>query len=472
MTLDYLWAADEILAALDGKLVAGKLQAANGVSIDSRDMQADDAFFAIKGDLFDGHDYAHVAAKNGASVVVISDVEFAAKISTAAVILVDDVLASLGRLAVAARLRTQAKIIAITGSVGKTSTKEFLRACLEKCGNTHASIKSFNNHWGVPISLARMPKNTEYGVFEIGMNHLHEITPLVKMVRPDLALITTIAPAHLGHFKDLEEIALAKSEIFDGMAKNGVAILNRDNEFFEFLSQKARDKNITDIESFGDNAHADMRLISANLLPAKSEVVATYKGIEFNYTISSAGSHQVKNSLGLLLAIACLGIDVNDVLPSLQSIELSDGRGAQSELKFRNGHIKFIDESYNANPASMVAAFGVLSAQQPTASGRKVAIVGDMLELGAESPQIHGQLAAELVNAKIDLVLACGSDMKNCYNLLPQDMRGGYAENSALLTKILNDKLLPNDVVMVKGSLGSRMSEIVNKINEISKASK
>lgn len=467
---DVLWPAEELIEGLNGELIAGELQAADGISIDSRDIAQHDAFFAIKGDLFDGHDYAQKAAENGASVVVISDAECKVEADGVACILVDDVLASLGRLAVAARARTKAKIVAITGSVGKTSTKEFLRACLEVCGKTHASIKSFNNHWGVPISLARMPKDTEFGVFEIGMNHLDEITPLVAMVQPHVAIITTIAPAHLGHFKDLEEIALAKAEIFSGMMPNGVAILNRGNEFFDYLSDKAEEQDIDDVQSFGADDQADMHLVDVQLMPNGSKVMAKYKGRKFEYEIGSAGLHQVQNSLGLLLAVENLGIDLNRVLPTFKNIELTDGRGARAEIAIDGGSIMVIDESYNANPASMVAAFSVLSAQQPQQAGRRVVVLGDMLELGADSKQIHAALVKDILTANIDVVMACGKDMKNCYDLLPREKQGGFAQNSSLLADIILDSLHPHDVVMVKGSLGSQMSNIMNKLKN-SKAS-
>ncbi|MCJ8324523.1 MAG: UDP-N-acetylmuramoylalanyl-D-glutamyl-2,6-diaminopimelate--D-alanyl-D-alanine ligase [Rhizobiales bacterium] len=479
MSEPILWPADELLSALDGILIAGEtnnaemsnvtMNGADGISIDSRDIARGDAFFAIKGELSDGHDYVQKAAENGASVVVISDEKYAQNVS-ASVVLVDDVLKSLARVAVAARRRTQAKIVAITGSVGKTSTKEFLKDCLQACGKTHASVKSFNNQWGVPISLARMPKDTEYGVFEIGMNHLDEITPLVKMVSPDIAIITTVAPAHLGYFKNLQQIALAKSEIFDGLAKNGTAILNRDNEFFDYLSDRAKLKNITNIVSFGSHPEADLHLYEYQLLPTQSKVTVFDGDKKYKYEIGVAGKHQISNSLAVLLAIKSLDIDLVRVLSVLSMVELTDGRGAQSDIGFKNGHIKLIDESYNANPASMVAAFSVLSAQIVKPDGRKVAIIGDMLELGTDSPQIHAQLAAGIVAADIDLVLACGPDMKNCYELLPANMQAGYAPSSALLVKKLNAALSPNDVVMVKGSLGTKMSEIINKLKETSKA--
>ena len=322
----------------------------------------------------------------------------------------------------------------------------------------------------MPISLARMPKDTEYGVFEIGMNHLDEITPLVKMVSPDIAIITTVAPAHLGYFKNLQQIALAKSEIFDGLAKNGTAILNRDNEFFDYLSDRAKLKNITNIVSFGSHPEADLHLYEYQLLPTQSKVTVFDGDKKYKYEIGVAGKHQISNSLAVLLAIKSLDIDLVRVLSVLSMVELTDGRGAQSDIGFKNGHIKLIDESYNANPASMVAAFSVLSAQIVKPDGRKVAIIGDMLELGTDSPQIHAQLAAGIVAADIDLVLACGPDMKNCYELLPANMQAGYAPSSALLVKKLNAALSPNDVVMVKGSLGTKMSEIINKLKETSKA--
>lgn len=466
MTNKILWFADELINALDGTLIGGTLQAANGISIDSRDVAKDDVFFAIKGDLFDGHDYAIKAAQTGAAVIVISDEKYRPNLDNVATILVDDVLASLGRLAVAARKRCNGKIIAITGSVGKTSTKEFLRFCLEKCGRTHASIKSFNNHWGVPISLARMPRDTEYGIFEIGMNHLNEISPLVQMVMPDIAIITTIAPAHLGFFKDLAEIALAKSEIFDGMDENGIVVLNRDNEFYDFLRTKAEQKGINKIVSFGGSMKATIRLIDAKILPNFSIVKARYDNQEFEYIIGSAGMHQVQNSLGLLMIVKLLGIKLNSILSILENVELSDGRGVQSELPIDGGTFKLIDESYNANPASMVAAFSVLSAQNTVGDGKKIAIIGDMLELGDNAPQMHASLAKEIIDANLDMVMTCGKYMKYCYDSLPIEKRGAYGINSSQLAKNILNKINANDVVMVKGSLGSKMSIIISKLKE------
>ncbi len=461
MTDSVLWTGNALLKALEGKLIAGVLSGANGISIDSRDIQPNDAFFAIKGDMFDGHDYTEKAVQNGASVVVISGKNCAPNGNNTAVILVDNVLHALEKLAVAARARSKAKIIAITGSVGKTSVKEYLHQCLAQCGKTHASVKSFNNHWGVPISLARMPQDAEFGVFEIGMNHLDEIRPLVKMVRPHFALITTIAPAHLGHFKNLNEIALAKSEIFEGLEKNGVAILNHDNEFFDYLKQKADGK---DIQSFGKHKNADLRLLNAETLPDKSKVKIAYKGTEYNYIMGKAGLHQVQNSLALLLALSLMDVDLEHILPLLETMSLSDGRGGQEKIAFKDGHILLIDESYNANPASMVAAFSVLSAQQPQNGGRKIAIIGDMLELGVTSAKLHKALVDDIIAANIDMVFACGADMKNCYDALPLKKQGEYAQNSSQLVQSILNRINPYDVVMVKGSLGSKMLKIVNAI--------
>ncbi len=464
MTEQVLWLGADLLAGLEGELISGNLQNISGISIDSRDITQGDAFFAIKGDKFDGHAYTQMAADQGSKAVIISDQKSIPKAENVAVILVNDVLVSLGKLAIAARARSKAKIIAITGSVGKTSSKEFLLSCLQKVGKCHASVKSFNNHWGVPVSLARMPADCDYAIFEIGMNHLNEITPLVKMVRPNIAIITTVAPAHLGFFKDLEEIALAKSEIFEGISQHGYAILNHDNQFFDYLKNKAQAKDVENIQSFGVHKDSDLRLINVDLKPDHSMVEIELNGQKHHYKIGSPGRHQVQNSLGLLLIVANLAIDINDILPVLANISLSDGRGSITSQAIASGVITLIDESYNANPASMVAAFSVLDAQYPKKLGIKIAILGDMLELGTGSPQIHANLATEIMVSKIDKVMACGTDMKYCYDLLPVDKQMLFAKNSFLLAESILDHIHPDDVVMVKGSLGSKMSKIVNKI--------
>jgi UDP-N-acetylmuramoyl-tripeptide--D-alanyl-D-alanine ligase len=291
----------------------------------------------------------------------------------------------LRRLGTAARARTDARIVAVTGSVGKTGTKEALRLTLERSGKVHASVASFNNHWGVPLTLARMPADTEYGVFEIGMNHAGEITPLVKMVRPHVAIITTVQPVHLEFFGSVEKIAQAKAEIFSGLEPDGTAILNRDNDQYDLLSFLATTAGIDHVLTFGENPTADARIEKISRQEGGSSVQATILGQDITYKIGAPGQHHVKNSLAVLTAVAELGADLALAGLALAEMRAPKGRGAAARLKRPDGMFELIDESYNANPASMRAALSVLGEASVSRPGRRIAVLGDMLELGGEA---------------------------------------------------------------------------------------
>ena len=257
--------------------------------------------------------------------------------------------------------RCDGRIIAVTGSVGKTGVKEALKHCLGPQGITHAAEKSFNNHWGVPLTLSRMPMDSEYGVFEIGMNHAGEIRPLVHMVKPHIALITTVEPVHLGHFQSVDEIAEAKAEIFEGLEPGGVAILNRDNQYFEHLVEQARDIGVDEILTFGMDEASDMRVEDMRLDATGSDVAASFRGEIFHYRLGIAGRHIVQNSLGVLLAVAASGADIGHAATLLGDIGPQKGRGERKLFDTGDGQILLIDESYNANPASMRAAFEAMA---------------------------------------------------------------------------------------------------------------
>ncbi|MGY3617498.1 UDP-N-acetylmuramoylalanyl-D-glutamyl-2,6-diaminopimelate--D-alanyl-D-alanine ligase [Bradyrhizobium sp. USDA 10063] len=454
--------AEAMRAATQGRLPSG----VSGLSIDSRTLQPGEAYFAIKGDVHDGHDFVEAALKAGAALAVVERAQHEKFAADARLLIVDDVLAGLVDLARASRARLNARIIAVTGSVGKTSTKEALRHVLSAQGETHASVASFNNHWGVPLSLARCPASARFAVFEIGMNHVGEITPLVRLVRPHVAVITTVEPVHLEFFSGIEEIADAKAEIFLGLEPAGAVVLNRDNAQFARLQAHAKELGISRIVSFGTDAQSDARLLDVSLQAACSAVHANIFGHDVTYKISMPGRHMAMNSLAVLAGASLIGADLARAALSLSQLEAPAGRGARRVLEVGTGEATLIDESYNANPASMAAALNVLGRARLGPLGRRIAVLGDMLELGPTGPALHRGLA-EAVNANnIDLVYCCGPLMRNLWDALSTGRRGGYADSSASLEIQAVAAIRPGDAVMVKGSLGSKMKRIVNALEK------
>ena len=460
-----LWQFDAFLDGVDGTLIGAMPGSVTGISIDSRTVAAGDAFFAIQGDRFDGHDFVRAALDAGAGVAVVSTAWLDKQDGLpGALVAVDDPLAALERLGTAARARSGAKIIAVTGSVGKTSTKEMLRLALAPSGATHASVASFNNHWGVPLTLARMPETAKFAVFEIGMNHPGEITPLVGMVRPDVAIVTTVAPVHLEFFRNVEEIADAKAEIFSGIVAGGAAILNGDNPLYDRLAERAAAAGVARVLQFGSSAAADAALTEVALKEDCACVTARIAGREVAYKIGAPGRHLVDNSLAVLLAADLVGADLALAALALTGFQAQKGRGARLKLVFGDGLITVIDESYNANPASMRAALTLLGAAELGKGGRRIAVLGDMLELGANSADLHRGLADPIAEQNIDKVYLAGPMMAALWQALPGNRRGAYASSSADLESGLIEDLKPGDAVMVKGSLGSKMGPIVEAL--------
>ncbi|MEL7049834.1 MAG: Mur ligase family protein, partial [Pseudomonadota bacterium] len=345
------------------------------------------------------------------------------------------------------------------GSVGKTGTKEMLRLAFTSFGSTHAPEKSFNNHWGVPLTLARMPKDTAFGVFEIGMNHPGEITPLSRMVRPQAAIVTTVAPVHLGQFSSVDEIAAAKAEIFEGLGAGGVAILNRDNGYFAFLADRAGARQAS-VLSFGRDAKADCRLLDMDADASGSLSQINVAGQHIELRLRVPGAHLVQNALAVLLAVHVAGQDVRAAASALEAFAVPEGRGVSERLAVDGGQVLLIDESYNANPASMSAALSVLGLPREGVE-RRIAVVGDMLELGETGPELHAALAHDVETAGIDCVFACGPLMSHLHDALSEDRRGGYAESAEHLTPMVLNAVRPGDAVMIKGSLGSRMGPLL-----------
>jgi UDP-N-acetylmuramoyl-tripeptide--D-alanyl-D-alanine ligase len=440
--------------------------AVTGLSIDSRTIAPGEAYFAIKGDVHDGHDFVAAALKAGAALAVVETAQRAKFPDDAPLLVVDDVLAGLVDLGRAARARLAARVIAVTGSVGKTSTKEALRRVLAAQGETHASAASFNNHWGVPLSLARCPASARFAIFEIGMNHAGEIEPLVRMVRPQVAVITTVEPVHLEFFAGIEAIADAKAEIFAGVEPGGAVVLNRDNSQFARLARAAGKRGIERIVSFGADKKSDARLLDLSLHSACSAVHAHILGHDVTYKLGMPGRHMAMNSLAVLAAASLAGADLALAALSLSRIEPAAGRGGRRKLEVANGEATLIDESYNANPASMAAALNVLGQATVGPHGRRIAVLGDMLELGATSPALHRGLNEAIKANHIDLVYCCGPLMRNLWDALSTGKRGGYAESAAGLEAQAVAAIRAGDAIMIKGSLGSKMKTIVNALEK------
>jgi UDP-N-acetylmuramoyl-tripeptide--D-alanyl-D-alanine ligase len=460
-----LWTADELARSTAGTFDGVPPRVFGGVSIDSRSLAAGDIFIAIKGDHRDGHEFAAAALRNGAGVAVVSK-RTAAMRAEGALLIVDEPLGALRRLGAAARARTAAQVIAVTGSVGKTSTKEALRLVLSAQGETHVSAASYNNHWGVPLSLARMPRSVRFAVFEIGMNHAGEITPLVQLVEPDIAIVTAIAASHLGHFRSLDEIADAKAEIFAGVRPGGAAILNCDSPYFQRLATAARKRGISRIYGFGRDVSADIRLEDMRLESDGSLVRASVLGEETRYRVGTPGEHVVMNSLAVLGAAKLSGADLTRAAAALAGLRPPKGRGVRHVLAAPGGELVLIDESYNANPSSMRAALAVLSHVAPGRGGKRIAVLGDMLELGESGPELHAELAQAIDACGADALYACGPLMRHLWEAVPASRRARYAASSEELKDALVSDLKAGDVVMVKGSLGSRMGPLVEAIKE------
>ena len=452
-----LWTA-ETVAEATGARVAGDW-VASGVSIDTRTLSPGDLFVALEGPNRDGHAFVADALQRGAAAAVVARKPDGVD-DSASLALVADTQAALEGLGRAGRRRSTARIVGITGSVGKTGTKEALRHVLAREAPTHASAASHNNQWGVPLSLARLPEAASYGVFEMGMNHAGEIRALTAQVRPHVALITTVGPAHLENFASVAEIADAKSEIFEGLERGGIAIVNRDSEHHGRMHDQAARSRAGKMVSFGRHPEADWRLEEAHAGEEHSDVVVVRGGRRIRYRLGVPGEHLVLNSLAVLAATEALGADVVRAAGSLADLRASAGRGERRRIALPGGSATLLDESYNANPSSMRAALAVLG----RTTGRRIAVLGDMLELGPTSADLHAGLVEPVEAAGVDLVFTCGRDMQRLHDALPENRRGQHASDSAALAPALLDALRPGDAVLVKGSLGSRMARVVTAL--------
>jgi UDP-N-acetylmuramoyl-tripeptide--D-alanyl-D-alanine ligase len=455
-----LWAAADAATATGGSNTAP--WAATGVSIDTRSLAVGDLFVALRGPNHDGHDFVGTALLRGASAAVV-DREIPDLPTAAPLLRVSDTLAALGALGAVARNRSRARIIAVTGSVGKTGTKEALRLALAPSGSTYASAGGLNNHWGAPLSLARLPPEAAFGVFELGMNHPGEIASLTRLVRPHIAVITNVEPAHLGSFPSVEAIADAKAEIFLGLARGGIAILNRDNPHYARLAPAAMRAG-AEVIGFGTHHEATVRLVDCVLDSRGSTVEAALPDLVLRFRLPVPGRHWVVNALAALAAVQAAGADVRRGADALAGFEALPGRGRRCEIAWRDGTLTLIDESYNASPAAMRAALAVLAVTEPATGARRVAVLGDMLELGDAAERLHRELADPLVAAKVDRVFLVGEAMVALHHALPEGKRGGLWQSADEAIPALLHFLEPGDVVTIKGSRGVRVSRIVERL--------
>jgi UDP-N-acetylmuramoyl-tripeptide--D-alanyl-D-alanine ligase len=466
---DMLWTFDDLVAATGADADGARLSGITGVSIDTRTIRQGELFVALK-DQRDGHDFVETAFRNGAGAALVSS-GYARQPGDGLLLRVADPLAALSALGRAARARIapEARVFAITGSAGKTTTKEMLRVCCQRLGLTHASEKSYNNHWGVPLTLARMPAATRYAVFEIGMNHAGEITPLTRMVRPHVAIVTTVVSAHLEHFGTEEAIADAKAEIFLGLETGGAAVINHDNRHFTRLQAAAQQQPGVRVIPFSGRIPEDDHTVDP--VRAGLGIVQLRRAHEVggqtlieahgqSYVLGAVGAHMVSNAVAVLAALRAAGADTGRALAGLAAFAVPEGRGSRSEIAVPGGTALLIDESYNANPASMQAALLAMSGVPRSAHPRRLAVLGEMLELGPDAGRLHAALKDAIDAAGVDLVFAAGSNMRLLFDALPEDRRGGWSETAVGIRQAVLQAVQPGDVVMVKGSNGSRTYEI------------
>jgi len=466
MSARALWTVADMAAAMGAERRGALPQTVSGISIDSRTIGIGEAFFALT-DRRDGHEFVAPALAAKAGLAVVAADRLAELPPDAPLLAVPDVLSALRALAAAARARIHGKVIGVTGSVGKTGTKEALRLALSKDGETHASVASYNNHWGVPLSLARAPASADYVVLEMGMNHAGEIEPLSRLARPHVAIITSIAPVHLEFFGSLAKIADAKAEIFRGLEPGGAAVLNHDNAQFARLRRHAKEAGAR-VVSFGEHVKADARLVKCAAHADCSTVQADILGTELTYKIGAPGRHLVVNSLAVLATAVLVGADLALAALALSDFKPTSGRGARLQIDLPGGNLLVLDDSYNANPASVAASLALLGQTPIGPRGRRIAVLGDMLELGPRGRTLHRGLLAPVEANGIDLVFCCGPLMQALWRVLPAGLRGGYAEDSTALEAQVLSAVHADDAVMVKGSLGSRMAPIVKALHRLS----
>ena len=470
-----LWTTTEAAEATQGRAIGD--WTVSGVSIDTRTIAPGDLFVALKA-ARDGHDFVAQALEKGAGAALVSRIPEGLP-KDAPLLLVDDVQAGLEALGRAARARFAGRVVAVTGSVGKTSTKEMLRKLLGDQGLVHAAEKSYNNHWGVPLTLARMPRDADFAVIEIGMNHPGEISPLAQMVRPDVATITIVAPAHLAAFESLEGIAHEKAAIFDGLEPGGTAVLNGDLLVSDILRDKARAQGAV-MRDFGEAEGNALQVTNVTLHDASTVVQGKIGGDPILFKLPLPGRHFALNGMGALGVVEALDLDLARAVISLGQWSAGAGRGAREKITLDAVNtdlvVELIDDSYNANPASLGASLEVLAAANPVdgigrvGRGRRIAYLGDMKELGQTEAALHAGIAALVAVEKIDQIHCVGPLMRHLFDALPEAKRGRWSETSAEMAEGVARDLDAGDVVLAKGSLSMGLAKIVDAIRRMGQA--
>jgi UDP-N-acetylmuramoyl-tripeptide--D-alanyl-D-alanine ligase len=459
-----LWSAAEAAEATGGTVASA--WEAEGVSIDTRTLVPGELFVALAA-ARDGHDFVAQALEQGAAAALVSHVPDG--VDPGKCLVVDEVLPALERLGVAARARTEAKVIAVTGSVGKTTAKDMLRKALEGQGNIHAAVASYNNHWGVPLTLARMPADTDFAIIEIGMNHAGEIAPLAKMARPHVAMITTIAPAHLENLGSMEAIAAEKAAIFEGLEPGGIAVVPLDVAEREILLREGA-RCAAEVVTFGETEGADLQLSDVIIADDTTIMrVATPDGARLA-KLSVAGRHYASNAVGVMLAVAAAGADLTQASMVLSHWQPVEGRGQRERIVLSQTDdiaIELIDDAFNANPTSMAAGLEVLAGTEPPRGGRRIAILGDMLELGERAEAMHAEVADLPAMEAIDQVHTSGPLMAHLHAALPGAKRGLHTETAQEMCQNIVQHLRPGDVVLIKGSKGARVSLVVDALRKL-----
>lgn len=466
--MDNLWTKEELVQAITGTWRGTFPNIFYNIAIDSRKVQKDDIFFALKGENYDGHDFIVQAVEAGASLLVVSKDFFShmpTSVQNIGMLVVEDTLLALWQLAQAGRERSNATIIALTGSVGKTSAKNFLTSVLQNYGKVHAAPASFNNHIGVPLTLALMPRQVDFGIFELGMNAPNEISALTQMVRPHIAIITKVAPAHLQAFDSVRAIAAAKAEIFDYMAVDGIALLNGDDESFDFLKQQAQKQNVKTIYSLGFKIGLDYQIQPKGL---KSFDFVYSKERKINIDLKMLGQHMMYNAAISLVVTHILQKDLNKAAQYLAEVNNVEGRGNVLNLSLDQKMITVIDETYNANPTSMHAALAYLEQMSLPNNGRHVVVLGDMLELGEQTRYYHEELASVLTNTDVDLIFLIGKNMQFLYQKLLElnQINTVYSQDCDELFQQIVKNLQPYDIVMLKASHSIGLGKIVELLKQ------
>lgn len=446
-----LWTLAEIALVTGGEVV-GEADI-SGLVIDSREASAGDLFIPLK-DKRDGHDFIDAAFDSGASAA-LSEIEI-----NRPHVHVPDSFKAMKDMAMAARRRSKAVRVGVTGSVGKTSIKDMIATIFKAAGPSHKSVRSFNNHWGVPLTMARMPRAAQRAVFEMGMNHAGELSELSALLQPDIALISLIAPAHLAHFENVDAIAAAKAEIFDGLIIGGVAVLNRDDTYYEMLS-KAAEKRQAQIISFGQDAKADVRLSDIKISHKDSCGRITYAGTSYDLTIPAIGEHWLQNAAAALTVTVSANVPMEAAIAALAEYDIPSGRGGAFDVVIDGKAIRVLDESYNANPTSMRAAIKSAAMQSP---GRLLAVLGDMYELGKDEIEIHASLAPDLEAAGVSRVIFTGECMRALRGALKREARGLWARDAQQAFEGLRHEIESGDTVLIKGSNASGLGTLVQLI--------